>query len=544
MDRGKARGLRILLVLILSVLITSSILWADKLSPDRLLERAIRHWPPEFREANAKALVAGYIILGRPLDELVGPALEAIHAYGTHELWEALQAGLRGEHITICYRPEEVEDYLVKEEGKRLSQMTIEELERITLLEGVSDEVRQAAATLLVQRAIAAWGMEPGSSWYAFRVAHELDLFDPLKLQLQDWMLGSQSPELVRATVLPLSQMYLAEHFVWWEWDKGGKGRYHMIIQGQLECPEPLAADGDGDGDGERGEGRLLLDWPMFRRDPFHSGLAPGSGRISRPIVRWEVPVHGLAEPSPAIGDLDGDGRMEVVAASYGGVYALDGPTGAKRWEFPLRGPYEISSPALGDLDGDGTLEVVLGSHDRTVYALDGRTGALRWAYPTRSKVWSSPTLADLDLDGRLEVLIASDKVYALNGLTGRLKWAFPLELGSISSPAVGDLDGDGKPEVVIAADDVMVYALKGRSGKEVWRFQVPFAQPQARGFIEHSSPALGDVDGDGRLEVAIGVSNRGLYLLDGRTGRVRWLFPIADLVRSSPAIGDLDGDG
>lgn len=232
----RVRGLRSILVLIFLISTISLALWADKLDTERLIERATRHWPPEFREANAKALVAGYIILGRPLEELAGPAWEAVQTYGAYELWNALQAGRQGEHITICYRPQEVEDYLIR--GKRLSQMSMEELERLTFIEGISSGVRKAAATLLVQRAIEAWGMAADSSWYAFRVAHELDLFDPLKLQLQKWMFGSQSPELVRATVLPLAQMYLAEHFVWWEWDNGGRGRYHAIIQGQLECPQ------------------------------------------------------------------------------------------------------------------------------------------------------------------------------------------------------------------------------------------------------------------------------------------------------------------
>ncbi|MFQ6117008.1 MAG: FG-GAP-like repeat-containing protein, partial [Candidatus Bipolaricaulia bacterium] len=284
------------------------------------------------------------------------------------------------------------------------------------------------------------------------------------------------------------------------------------------------------------------LDWPLFRRDLARSGLAPGSGQIVSPTERWELPVRGLAEPSPAVGDLDGDGAMEVVAGSYGGIYAIVGASGTELWEFQMSGPFEVSSPAIGDLDNDGAAEVVVGSMDGNVYALDGRTGRVRWSYRTGAKVWSSPTLADVDGDGRLEVLIASDKVYALSGLTGSPKWSFLLELGSISSPAVGDLDGNGRPEVVIGADDELVYALQGLSGHELWHFELPVTRP--RGFIEHSSPALGDVDGDGSLEVAIGVSNHGLYLLDGRSGHVRWSFPIEALVRSSPAIGDLDGDG
>jgi len=221
------------LVVILLLTAVSLVLWADKLSPERLIERATTGWPPEFREANSKALIAGYIILGRPLDELVGPAQEAIQKRGFHELWDALQAGRQGEYIDICYHPQKVEDYLAG--GRHLSQMSEAELEQLTILEGVSPEARQAAATLLVRRAIEDAGVEI-SSWYAFRIAYEHTKFDPLKIRLQDWQIGSQSPELRAATIIPLAQMYLAEHFVYWTFYHPGK--YDRIIEKQRECPE------------------------------------------------------------------------------------------------------------------------------------------------------------------------------------------------------------------------------------------------------------------------------------------------------------------
>ncbi len=211
-------------------------LWADKLSPERLVQRATNDLYPEFMEANSKALVAAYITLGQPLSELEEIAQMAIRSWGNHQLAQALEAASQGDQVDICYHPQEFEDRLVK--GRRLSRMSMEELEQLTFVEGISSPIREDAATLLVRRTIENAEDEAGiqiRSWYAFRVDYEHDPFDPVKLQLQGWMFGSSSPELRQATVVPLAQMYLAEHFVWW--DVYGDGEYNQAIREQLECP-------------------------------------------------------------------------------------------------------------------------------------------------------------------------------------------------------------------------------------------------------------------------------------------------------------------
>ena len=87
------------------------------------------------------------------------------------------------------------------------------------------------------------------------------------------------------------------------------------------------------------------------------------------------------------------------------------------------------SSPALGDLDGDGKLEVVVGSHDDKIYALnhDG-TNVPGWPITTGGSVFSSPALGDLDNDGLVEIVVGSNdnKIYAFNEIGSYDESHFP----------------------------------------------------------------------------------------------------------------------
>ncbi len=257
----------------------------------------------------------------------------------------------------------------------------------------------------------------------------------------------------------------------------------------------------------------------------------------------WSFATAGQVNSSPAIGDINNDGQLEIVVGSGDGkVYALRGIDGSLIWSY-ITGDKVYSSPAIGDLNNDGQVEIVFGSYDGNVYAIRGIDGSVLWSYATGSSVLSSPTLGDIDNDGYIEVIISSNnhKVYALRGTDGSLLWLYTMLNAVYSTPAIGDINYDGQIEVIFGSWDNTLYALRGTDGSLIWQVSV------ADGDKPYPMPLniIADVDPTPGLEIVQNVAHSsccGITVVSA-SGSILWSWNLWDSHRSV-SVGDVDGDG
>jgi len=302
----------------------------------------------------------------------------------------------------------------------------------------------------------------------------------------------------------------------------------------------PAIGDIDGDGHAEV----VVGSYGRYNaKERLYEGWLHAWHRDGRPVKGWPVRAGWGIESTPALADLNGDGRLDIVIGSTDRkVYAWNG-NGSPLTGWPREtGGTITSSPAVGDADGDGSPEVFIGSGDGKIYAWD-RVGRVEpgWPFTTGLSIESSPVLVDLDADRKLEVVTGSNDgaVYALSA-RGKLLPGWPQKTGDIvrSSPAVGDLDGDGQPEIVVGSYDRKVYVwhADGRAAKG-W--------PRRTGWLVKSSPILADLGGDDRPEVVVGSHDGRLWAwrADGE-GVTGWPKTTLLLNIASPVAGDIDGDG
>jgi hypothetical protein len=252
------------------------------------------------------------------------------------------------------------------------------------------------------------------------------------------------------------------------------------------------------------------------------------------------------SESAPALLDLDGDGDLDLLLANKidpqaletSRIYRLENNGSATKPAFQLRGAMDIAgefhqNPAPGDLDGDGDQDLVVGSWKDRVqyYRNDGSRSVPRFVLADSALVRLTrgsntlPTLGDLDGDGDLDLVVGEGSGtlnYYRNSGT-RTAPAFELvsdqwnaiDPGRRSAPHLVDLDRDGDLDLLVGseAEGLKLYRNTGTKMEPVFVLEPGFTVP-VQGY---ATPAAGDIDGDGDLDLFVGGVGGGLLYFEAR---------------------------
>jgi hypothetical protein len=245
-------------------------------------------------------------------------------------------------------------------------------------------------------------------------------------------------------------------------------------------------------------------------------------------------------ESVPALADLDGDGDLDMLIGSkldpnnsrtssiawLENIGTRSAPSFRERGILPIEGDFHYA-PAVADLDGDGLPDLVLGTWRDVVQLWKnvGTEGAPRWTLADSMLVQitrgsnTAPALADIDGNGLIDLVIgeASGQVNVYRNVGTATLPEFELisdtfldiDTGRRSTPAFADFDGDGKPDLLFGAEDGHLELWRNVTTGSEFRFE------RVSGFDvmadRYSAPAVGDLTGDGKLELLIGGMSGGL---------------------------------
>ncbi len=275
---------------------------------------------------------------------------------------------------------------------------------------------------------------------------------------------------------------------------------------------------------------------------PAATGNVYGYGA---PVLKW---LHGGCYSSwcetgwyasPAVADLDNDGRSEIIGAAYT-IFALNGEDGSVLWSLDPAGGRVWPGVVVADLENDGNLEIITAHGDGYLHVMD-RSGSSVWSrHPTDIEL-RGLAVSDIDGDQRYEIIVTGAVLNKQNSWVyesdGTLRPGWP-QLSDSSgyaygvfndNAAIGDLDADGIVEIVIPSDvhyicaytpngqSIQAHAMYGdkawgavgiweslNTALRGWGYCDGVRQESYRTNFAHGAASIADVDGDGIREVIV----------------------------------------
>jgi FG-GAP repeat/FG-GAP-like repeat/Tetratricopeptide repeat len=325
-----------------------------------------------------------------------------------------------------------------------------------------------------------------------------------------------------------------------------------------------------------------------LKADARYRSLFPTAEEYAAPFVEdgieilrdWvgEAPGDQFGWIARNIGDVDGDGLMDVVTSSptwqtdRGKVYVYSSGSGALLWAAEGEAGDQLGTgiDAAGDMNADGIPDVAGGAPGSgTVFVWSGRDGGVIHTFKEKGGISFGGDVSDagdLNGDGYADLLVGSSgaargagmaRVYS--GADGSVLWEHTGKAGENFGSALGGWQFEGERLLAIGAPGAgagsggATYVFRGLADEPTFSIQADSSGAQNGAMFVS---ILGDVDGDGtpdvyssdwadgvlgrstgRIYVHSGATGERLYALGGEAAGDGFGIGVADA-------GDMDGDG
>lgn len=282
----------------------------------------------------------------------------------------------------------------------------------------------------------------------------------------------------------------------------------------------PAASDGSANGDGNR-DSRITAEdaGGDVKRD---AGVDRGEQvACTGTLMLGGLPmaqVSGYDDESISIADLNGDGKLDIVAAGRGVSVLLGRGDGRLASRTDYAAADFPAALVLGDLNGDGWPDIATANDDSNTVSVFLGNGDGTFAANVDYVIGELPrslVMGDLNNDGKPDLVTVNNNSRTVSVLLGQGDGTLAPRLdyapkGAPRSLALGDVNEDGKLDMVLATDSdplTLSVALGKGDGTFATSTDLPF---QSNLGLDGAPIALGDVNGDGKLDIVVTVAYTG----------------------------------